>query len=100
MELYASRDKEKIAIVDYAHNKLSFEKLFSSMQAEYPDYDIVSVFGCPGKKALVRRRDLGTVAGRYARKVYLAAEDPGYEPVADISATSPGMWRLRTVRTR
>ena len=86
MELYASRDKEKIAIVDYAHNKLSFEKLFSSMQAEYPDYDIVSVFGCPGKKALVRRRDLGTVAGRYARKVYLAAEDPGYEPVADISA--------------
>lgn len=85
MELYASEDKKILAIVDYAHNKLSFEKLFSSMKEEYPDYEIVSVFGCPGKKALTRRRDLGTVAGRYSKKVYLAAEDPGYEPVEDIS---------------
>lgn len=85
MELYASEDKKILAIVDYAHNKLSFEKLFSSMKEEYPDYDIVSIFGCPGKKALTRRRDLGTVAGRYSKKVYLVAEDPGYEPVEDIS---------------
>ena len=85
MELYASADKSILAIVDYAHNKLSFEKLFSSMKEEYPDYQIVSIFGCPGKKALIRRRDLGTVAGKYSKKVYLAAEDPGYEPVEDIS---------------
>lgn len=85
MELYASADKNILAIVDYAHNKLSFEKLFSSMKEEYPDYSIVSIFGCPGKKALLRRRDLGTVAGQYSKKVYLAAEDPGYEPVEDIS---------------
>lgn len=85
MELYASEDKKILAIVDYAHNKLSFEKLFSSMKEEYPDYAIEAIFGCPGKKALIRRRDLGTVAGQYSRKVYLTAEDPGYEPVEDIS---------------
>ena len=85
MELYASRDRKLIAVVDYAHNKLSFEKLFSSTKDEYPDYAIVSIFGCPGKKAFIRRRDLGTVAGQYAKKVYLTAEDPGYEPVEDIS---------------
>ena len=85
MELYASEDQKILAIVDYAHNKLSFEKLFSSMREEYPDYGIVSIFGCPGKKALIRRRDLGTVAGQYAKKVYLTAEDPGYEPVEEIS---------------
>ena len=68
-----------------AHNKLSFEKLFSSIKDEYPDYNIVSIFGCPGKKAFIRRRDLGTVAGQYAKKVYLTAEDPGYEPVEQIS---------------
>ena len=85
MELYASEDKNILAIVDYAHNKLSFEKLFSSMREEYPEYGIVAVFGCPGKKALIRRRDLGTVAGQYSKKVYLTAEDPGYEPVEDIS---------------
>lgn len=86
MELYESKDGRILAIVDYAHNKLSFEKLFSSVREEYPEYRIVSVFGCPGKKALTRRRDLGTVAGQYSRKVYLTAEDPGYEPVEDISA--------------
>lgn len=85
MELYASKDRKILAIVDYAHNKLSFEKLFSSMKEEYPDYAIISIFGCPGKKALIRRRDLGTVAGQYSKKVYLVAEDPGYEPVEDIS---------------
>lgn len=85
MELYASKDNQILAIVDYAHNKLSFEKLFSSMKEEYPDYAIVALFGCPGKKALTRRRDLGTIAGQYSKKVYLCAEDPGYEPVEDIS---------------
>ncbi|MDO4545635.1 MAG: UDP-N-acetylmuramoyl-L-alanyl-D-glutamate--2,6-diaminopimelate ligase [Bacillota bacterium] len=85
MELYTNKDKNIVAIVDYAHNKLSFEKLFSSMKEEYPEYSIVSVFGCPGKKALTRRRDLGTVAGQYSKKVYLASEDPGYEPVEKIS---------------
>lgn len=85
MELYQSADHKVMAIVDYAHNKLSFQKLFSSMKEEYPDYDIIAIFGCPGKKAFVRRRDLGTIAGQYAKKVYLVAEDPGYEPVEDIS---------------
>lgn len=85
MEFYHSKDQKVMAIVDYAHNKLSFEKLFSAMKEEYPDYDLVSIFGCPGKKSLLRRKYLGTIAGQYAKKVYLVAEDPGYEPVEDIS---------------
>lgn len=85
MELYESPDKKVIAMVDYAHNKLSFEKLFSSMKDEYPEYDIVAIFGCPGKKAKNRRKDLGLIAGEYSKKVYLVAEDPGEEPVLDIS---------------
>ena len=85
MELYSSEDNKVLAIVDYAHNKLSFEKLFSSIKEEYPDRDIVSLFGCPGKKSLLRRKYLGTIAGQYAKKVYIVAEDPGYEPVDQIS---------------
>ena len=73
-------------VVGHAHNKLSFEKLFFLLfWKEYPDREIISIFGCPGKKAFTRRRDLGTIAGKYAKKVYLAAEDPGYEPVEEIS---------------
>lgn len=85
MELYSSKDGNIIAIVDYAHNKLSFQRLFGAVAEEYPDYDIVSIFGCPGRKALLRRHDLGTIAGTYAKKIYLVAEDPGTEPVIEIS---------------
>lgn len=85
MELYHSVDDKVVAIVDYAHNKLSFEKLFESTMEEYKGRRIVTIFGCPGKKAYIRRRDLGTVAGKYSDKIYLVAEDPGYEPVEDIS---------------
>lgn len=85
METYASKDGKIICVVDYAHNKLSFEKLFDSTKEEYPDHDIVAIFGCPGKKALLRRKDLGTISGQYSRKVYLCAEDPGAEPVDEIS---------------
>jgi len=85
MQMYSTEDQKIIAIVDYAHNKLSFEKLFSSMKQEYPDYELIAIFGCPGKKALLRRKDLGTVAGMYADKVFLTAEDPGMEPVEQIS---------------
>ncbi len=85
MELLGSKDKKVVTIVDYAHNKLSFQKLFASTREEYPGYKIIIIFGCPGKKALIRRRDLGQEAGKNADYIYLVAEDPGDEPVLTIS---------------
>ena len=85
MEVFHTKDMKIIILVDYAHNKLSFEKLFSSVKEEYKGRRIVAIFGCPGKKALLRRKDLGTIAGQYSDFVYLVAEDPGAEPVIDIS---------------
>lgn len=84
MEVYTNADERVIAIVDYAHNRLSFEKLFQSVREEYPGRRIVSVFGCPGKKALDRRRDLGEISGRYSDLVILTEEDAGEEPVEEI----------------
>ena len=40
------------------HNRLSF-KLYETVKTEFPGMKIVTVFGCPGSKAYVRRRDLG-----------------------------------------
>lgn len=85
MEEYASEDGKLRAIVDFAHNRLSFEKLFESVLMEYPGYRVVTIFGCPGGKAFNRRRDLGLIAGLFSRKVYLAADDPGMEDPEDIS---------------
>lgn len=84
MEVYANADGQVVSIVDYAHNRMSFETLFRSVQAEYPGRRIVTVFGCPGKKALDRRRDLGEIAGRCSDLVVLTEEDSGEEDTLSI----------------
>lgn len=84
MEVYTNANRRIVAIVDYAHNALSFEKLFQSVREEYAGWSVSIVFGCPGRKALDRRRDLGKLAGRYAQHVYLTEEDPGEEDVEAI----------------
>lgn len=84
MEVYANADGKVLSIVDYAHNRLSFETLFSSVRAEYPERELAIVFGCPGKKAYDRRRDLGEAAGAWCDRVYLTEEDSGEEDTLDI----------------
>lgn len=84
MEVYTNRNKDLYVIVDYAHNKMSFESLFSSMKKEFPDKKISIVFGCPGKKAFARRRELGDLAGRYSDSVFITEEDAGEEPLMKI----------------
>ncbi|MCR5481287.1 MAG: UDP-N-acetylmuramoyl-L-alanyl-D-glutamate--2,6-diaminopimelate ligase [Clostridia bacterium] len=85
MEIFTSPETGLNVIVDYAHNKLSFESLFTSMMKEFPEKKISIVFGCPGRKALGRRRELGEIAGRYSNMVYITEEDAGEEPVLKIS---------------
>ena len=75
---------EKTVIVDYAHNKLSFERFFESVQKDYPERDIIALFGAPGGKAYGRRKDMAEVASKYATKIYLTADDPQFEKVRDI----------------
>lgn len=84
MEIFTNADKRIVTVVDYAHNGLSFQKLFESVKEEYPGRRIVSVFGCPGDKAMGRRRDLGEIAGRWSDLVILTEDDPGEEAVEDI----------------
>ena len=84
MEIYSNADEKVSVIVDYAHNKLSFETLFQSVKEEYPGRRVVTIFGCPGYKAYDRRKDLGEISGKYSDLVILTEEDPGEEPVENI----------------
>ena len=74
----------KTIIVDYAHNKLSFERFFESVKKDYPESEIIALFGAPGGKAYGRRKDMSEVASKYATKIYLTADDPQFESVRDI----------------
>ncbi len=71
-------------IVDYAHNFMSFSKLYESLKLDYPGQPIKVVVGCPGGKNYHRRRDIGQLSGQNADFMYLTAEDPGFEDVCEI----------------
>ena len=76
--------ESKTIIVDYAHNRLSFEKFFEAVKKDYPKSDILAVFGAPGGKAYGRRKDMAEVASKYCKRVYFTADDPQFENVRDI----------------
>ena len=84
MEVFYSADGRRIAIVDYAHNKLSYEKFFDTIRDEFPDKKMIIVFGCPGGKAFARREELGTIAGRNCEYSIITEEDYGEEDVDKI----------------
>ena len=76
--------ENKTIIVDYAHNRLSFEKFFEAVKKDYPKSNILAVFGAPGGKAYGRRKDMAEIASKYCKHIYLTADDPQFENVIDI----------------
>ena len=86
MENYYSRDGRICGIVDFAHNRLSFEKMFDAAYREYGSYkNIITIFGCPGGKAFNRRQELGTISGLFSDYVFITDDDPGDEPPRKIA---------------
>lgn len=85
MEAYKSKDGKRMAIVDYAHNKMSYEKLFTSLINEFPGKEFIVVAGCVGDKAQNRRKELPEVMSKYAKKLIITDVSPGYEDPMDIA---------------
>lgn len=84
VEFFENKKEEKVFIVDYAHNKLSYEVLFENVKKQYPNYKIITIFGCPGEKALTRRKDLPEISEKYSDYIYITEEDYGNEPLEKI----------------
>ena len=63
-------------LVDYAHNEISFEAVFSYIRRAYPGARILCLFGCQGNKALGRRTELPAVVEKYADYAILTSDDP------------------------
>ncbi len=85
MQVYKSNDEKIAIIVDYAHNKMSFKALYNTVGIEYPGYSVISVFGCPGCKAHLRRVDLAEEAAANSDYIVITEEDSGEEPFESIA---------------
>jgi UDP-N-acetylmuramoyl-L-alanyl-D-glutamate--2,6-diaminopimelate ligase len=84
MELLLTDDPKVTAIVDYAHNKLSYQRFFSSIVKEFAGRKVIAVFGAPGGKAYERRQELPQEASKWADYLIYTEEDPAHDSVAEI----------------
>lgn len=80
----STEDEKIVCWVNYAHNGLSFQKSFETIEKSYPDYKIVSVFGTPGNRAKVRMVDVCNIAGKYSDKIIIVPEDPEFDDYHDL----------------
>ena len=87
MEVFENKAREVVVISDYAHNILSFDRLFSAVKEDYPGWRVEALFGCPGGKGLSRRHELPEAVSRYADFVWVTEEDPGLDDVSAICRT-------------
>ncbi|NLJ93941.1 MAG: UDP-N-acetylmuramyl-tripeptide synthetase [Clostridiaceae bacterium] len=75
-QFFMTSDKKIISFISYAHNKISFEKSFQTIKTNFPDYQIIALFGASGNRGLNRIKDLPEVAGAHADFIYLIPDDP------------------------
>ena len=83
METYRLKDSVDV-IVNYGHNKMSYQVLFDYVKKQYPDRKVGFVFGCVGGKAFNRRKEAGEIAEKYADFVIITELDPGMEDINKI----------------
>ena len=85
MEMYWSCDHNLGVLVDFAHNKLSFETLFNSLSHDFPSTYKVAVFGAVGSKSIERRYEISEAAASCgADYIIFTTDDPWNEDPADI----------------
>ncbi|KRN55582.1 UDP-N-acetylmuramyl-tripeptide synthetase [Atopobium minutum] len=86
MEISPASTSHVVGLIDYAHNRLSFKKFFSSVKQEFTGRKIVAVFGCAGGKAYERRQELPEEAAKWCDLMIYTSEDPWNEPAEKICA--------------
>ena len=84
MAIFANEKSGVTVIVDYAHNLLSYIRLYESLKLDYAGRRIISVGGTPGNKAPGRRKDFANIVGKNSDYIYLTSDDPNYEDTVKI----------------
>ena len=96
MELIPHTQGNFIVIIDFAHTANALEQALRAIRT-FTKGRIHVVFGSAGLRDVQKRKKMGKVAGKFADRIYITAEDPRTESVdAIIKEIAAGcMWEGR-----
>ncbi len=77
-------DKDKTAIVDYAHTPDAIENVLSEVKNSFPDKSLISVFGCGGDRDKSKRPEMGRAVSKFSNKTIVTSDNPRTENPQDI----------------
>ncbi|MCB1176248.1 MAG: UDP-N-acetylmuramoyl-L-alanyl-D-glutamate--2,6-diaminopimelate ligase [Leptospiraceae bacterium] len=77
-EIVNGKDKDKIAIVDYAHTPDALENILKSI-SEIPRNKLITLFGCGGDRDRKKRPLMAEIASRYSDFVIVTSDNPRTE---------------------
>ncbi|MDR3616930.1 MAG: UDP-N-acetylmuramoyl-L-alanyl-D-glutamate--2,6-diaminopimelate ligase [Candidatus Obscuribacterales bacterium] len=96
----ASKHKQPLCLVDYAHTPDGLENVLKSARALVPaDGQLLVVFGCGGDRDSSKRPQMGQIAENLADQLFVTSDNPRSEDpqqiIADILA---GIKRIKSVK--
>ncbi|WP_440909119.1 UDP-N-acetylmuramoyl-L-alanyl-D-glutamate--2,6-diaminopimelate ligase [Candidatus Pelagibacter sp.] len=66
-------------ILDYAHTPDALRTVLTNIKDQFPQRNVVLLFGCGGDRDKLKRQLMGKIASQFADKIYLTDDNPRNE---------------------
>ena len=83
MEFIEHNSGDLEVIIDFAHTVNALENALKAAK-RFTKNKLILVFGCAGLRDKSKRKKMGEIAGKFADKIFITAEDPRTESVEKI----------------
>lgn len=77
-DIYYSKNRKKLVVVDYAHTPDALENILKSCRAMNPT-QLVCIFGCGGDRDRTKRPEMAKIAQEYSDFVIVTSDNPRTE---------------------
>lgn len=84
LETVRSDKSDKTVVIDYAHTPDALENILKTLRGVSPDKELVCLFGCGGDRDRTKRPEMAKIAGQYADRIIVTADNSRSEDTNEI----------------